>query len=408
MDKLTLSDRCLNVMEIIGNSIVGGMETYVARLLEHLPGDRFKMICVCPFESRFTTRLRELGGEVFITRMADDPAWESIQLLTALTRMQAIDVIHAHLANAHVLAGLVGELTRTPVLATIHARTMSMLDLEAHRLTGTHLSVVCQASYLQALNLGVRSDRLHFIPNGVDGSAFTAEQRSNRLQELLGIPQDTPLIGFVGRLSPEKGPEVFVRAAWIARQSRPDLHFALIGEGPMLERLRTTVSALGQQNFIHFAGIRSDMAEVYASLDLTVVSSYSEGMPLAVMEAMASGLPVVATHAGGVADIVEVGVTGLMRAPADHEGLAQAILILMGQPELRAKMGAAARERVLKNFPLKDGVDKMAALLTALAQAGRTAGDRRMTAVPSVSGLASAKKAAGTQKGLPAGKNLES
>jgi glycosyltransferase involved in cell wall biosynthesis len=311
MDKLTLSDRRLNVMEIIGNSIVGGMETYVARLLEHLPGDRFKMICVCPFESRFTTRLRELGGEVFITRMADDPAWESIQLLTALTRMQAIDVIHAHLANAHVLAGLVGELTRTPVLATIHARTMSMLDLEAHRLTGTHLSVVCQASYLQALNLGVRSDRLHFIPNGVDGSAFTAEQRSNRLQELLGIPQDTPLIGFVGRLSPEKGPEVFVRAAWIARQSRPDLHFALIGEGPMLERLRTTVSALGH-------------------------------------------------------------------------------------------------ERVLKNFPLKDGVDKMAALLTALAQAGRTAGDRRMTAVPSVSGLASAKKAAGTQKGLPAGKNLES
>jgi hypothetical protein len=188
MDKLAQSDRRLNVMEIIGNAIVGGMETYVARLLEHLPGDRFKMVCVCPFESRFTTRLRALGGEVFITRMADDPAWESIHLLTALTRMHAIDVIHAHLANAHMLAGLVGELTRTPTLATIHGRTMSMLDLEAHRLTSTHLSVVCQASYLQALNLGVRRDRLHFIPNGVDGDAFTAEQRSNRLQELLGIP----------------------------------------------------------------------------------------------------------------------------------------------------------------------------------------------------------------------------
>ncbi len=370
MDKLSSSDKPLTVLEVIGNAIVGGMETYVARFIARLPEDRFKVICLCPFESPFTAQLRKQGCEVFIAQMNDDPSWYSIQATTMLVRTQGVDVIHAHMANAHLLSGLVGKLTGTPVLSTIHSRTLSLPDLEVHRLTDTYLSVVSQLAYLQALSVGVKSDRLHFIRNGVDSASFTVRERSSSLHATFGIPATTPLIGFIGRLSPEKGPEVFLRMAWLVAQSVPDVHFVFVGEGPMLDRLRSGADIMGLKDRLHFAGTRHDMPQVYPCLDLAVVSSYSEGMPLALMEAMACGLPVVATHTGGVADVIEVGTTGLMRAPGDHEGLAQAVIKLMTQPELRKAMGQAGRQRIENQFSLDSSVTDMANLLMLLGQSG--------------------------------------
>jgi glycosyltransferase involved in cell wall biosynthesis len=397
MDKLTLSDKPLNVMEVIGNAIVGGMETYVARFISRLPQEHFRVICLCPFESEFTAQLRAQGCQVFIAQMNDDPSWHAIQVATMLVRTHAIDVIHAHMANAHLLAGLAGKLTSTPVLSTIHSRTLSLSDLEVHRLTDTYLSVVSQLAYLQALSVGVKSERLHFIPNGVDSTRFSVREKSAYLHDRLGIPATTPLIGFIGRLSPEKGPEVFLRMAWLVAQKLPDVHFAFIGEGPMLDRLRSAAEDMEFSDRLHFAGTLSDMPKAYASLDLAVMSSYSEGMPLALLEAMACGLAVVATHTGGVADIIEVGTTGLMRAPGDYEGLAQAVVKLMSQPELRQAMGQAARRRAEKHFSLDISVTDMANLLTFLGQSSsRKVGiGYRMASVSDVESPATLKRANG-------------
>ena len=382
MNKMISPTQPINLLEIIGNAVVGGMETYVANLIRRLPPERFRVTCLCPFESRFTAELRELGCKVLIVPITDDPTWESIQVAVTVVRTHAISLIHAHLANAHILAGLTGKITSVPVLATVHGRQMPMLDLEIHRMAETHLSVVCQTAHLHALAMGVRSDRLHLIPNGVDSAAVRSGAKSPWLHALLQLPVETPLVGYVGRLSWEKGPDVFLRMAWAARQTRPDLHFVLVGEGPIMQLMQETSAALGLQGFVHFAGQQSAMAEVYASLDLMVMSSHSEGMPLALLEAMAAGLATVSTRVGGVGEIVVVGTTGLVVNAADHEAMARAVVNLMKQPQLRATMGAAARQRVERHFSLQKTVVSLADLLSSLAQSRENLPERRLGAVP--------------------------
>ena len=117
-----VTDARVHVLEIIGNGIVGGMESVVQRLIERLPLERFAVTAICPFEGPFADRLRALDIEVVVVPIPDDPPWPSVQSTCALVRSLGIDVIHSHLENAHALAGLVGSLTGTPVLATVHGR----------------------------------------------------------------------------------------------------------------------------------------------------------------------------------------------------------------------------------------------------------------------------------------------
>src|SRR5204863_6530638 len=108
-----------------------------------------------PFASPFTDQLRDLGADVFITQVSDEPSWQSIQLASSLIQSRAVDVIQSHLPNAHVLAALAGRLTGRPVLATVHGRALTTLDMEVQRLAATHLAVVCRHSYFQALRRGI-------------------------------------------------------------------------------------------------------------------------------------------------------------------------------------------------------------------------------------------------------------
>ena len=109
----------LNVLQILGNAIVGGMETYVMRLLEKLPRERFHQTVVAPYESAVTERIRALGVDVIALPITMAPEWSSTQIVATLVNAQSIDVIHTHLENAHMLGGLVGRLTNKPVLATV-------------------------------------------------------------------------------------------------------------------------------------------------------------------------------------------------------------------------------------------------------------------------------------------------
>ena len=368
---VTASNRT-HVLEIVGNAIVGGMENCVARLVERLPRERFVVSVLAPFESPFTDGLRALGANVFVTAITEEPSWHSVQLAAALVRSSAVDVIHAHLPNAHVLAGLTGSLTGRPVLATIHGRAATTLDIEVQRAAGTHLGVVCRASWFQALGIGVDARHLHFLPNGVDTERFRPQPlRTGPLRTRFGIAPEVPVIGFVGRLSHEKGPEVFLQMALSVHALRPDAAFVVVGEGPLLASLQAFVARFDLGRVIHFAGMQDDMAAVLNEFDLTVSSSRSEAMPFAVMEAMASGLPVVACKVGGVADLVQHGVTGWIANEGDHEGLATRVVDLLDEPALRRAAGSAARARACERFALGGSIEAVATVLAHLGSQRR-------------------------------------
>jgi glycosyltransferase involved in cell wall biosynthesis len=343
----------IRVLEVAGNAIVGGMERYVYNLARHLPEHRFKITCLTPYESPFTASLRELGSDVYITAMGDDPVWRSIQFTAELVNQLQIDLIHAHLPRAQMLAGLVGKITNIPVVATIHGMDISSLEIGICRLTGSHLTVVCQEAYSQALAVGVPEERLTLIPNGVDTKTFAPSTNRDWLRKKLGISEDAPLVGFVGRLAWEKGPDQFVQMAEYIHRLRPDVHFVIIGEGPMEEEIDDLIKRARMKAYIHRTGLLEKTWEVFSALDVLALPSRVEGMPFAILEAMSCGIPVAAMAVGGVAEIIEVGTTGYLSASGDWAGLGDAVMKTLAEPERRKAMGRAGRNRVETLFDLR-------------------------------------------------------
>lgn len=358
----------VHVLELIGNSIVGGMETYVARLIERLPRERFAVTAVLPNWCALAQQLHDAGTEVLVLPMPDEPSWSSVQAAAAYVRHAGVDVLHAHLPNAHLLAAIVGSLSGPPVLATVHGRQVHMQDLEAHRLAGTHLSLVCRYSHCHALGIGVDPRWLSCIANGVDAEKFHPAPRSGALRDRCSLPADAPLVAFVGRLSPEKGPEVFLRAVQLLGSLVPEAQAVLCGDGPQRASLEAFVAQAGLGHRVHFAGVMQDMPAVYADVDVVASTSHSEALPLSLMEAMACGLPVVATRVGGVPDLIDHGRTGWLQAPRDVEGIAHALARLLRAADERQRMGQRGRERVVAEFGIDRCVQRTGELLERLAR----------------------------------------
>ena len=373
--------RPIRLLEIIGNAIVGGMETYTRNLVAALPRDQFEVTCILPYESAYTASLRELGCKTYITPIHDDPMWRSIEMSVEVIKQHQIDVIHANLANAHTLAGIVGRMTNTPTVATIHSRSLWIQELSVSKVTGMSLITVCQEAFAGALACGIPPENLTMIRNGVDTRRFTPERSGSAFRASIGVAPDTLLIGFVGRLSWEKGPDKFVQVAQRIGLEFPEAHFAMVGEGPVEPELRHMLAANGMGDRVHLAGLRRDVEDIYPAFDLLVQTSRSEAMPLALLEGMASGVPVVAIAVGGVAELVESGTTGLLVSPGDWpgvsspypgdwEGIAAAAIDLLRQPARLRAMRDASRRRAVAQFDLSHSVRETAALFASFVKPG--------------------------------------
>ena len=365
MDAVIPVARRLHVLHVLGNAIVGGMETSVIRLARELPQTSFRMSVLCPFESFVTSELRSAGCHVLIAPVRDDPSWEAAQAAAAYVQDEHVDVVHAHLANAHVLGAVVSSLTQRPCLATIHGRSLTMLDLEAHRLADTmHMCVVCNVAYSHARTLGVARDRLYLIPNGVP---FADAKATVDVRDVLGVASDVPVVGFVGRLSPEKSPEAFLRMAWLVAHQHPTVTFAIIGNGILRGELQQMARAFDIADRVRFLGERHDVRGLLSSLTLLALTSRAEGMPLALMEAMAEGIPVVATAVGGVPELVEHDRSGLLVGPGDITQMAEYVVALLDDAQRRRALGEYAQSRAEKLWSQHTSASQLARLYRKLA-----------------------------------------
>lgn len=390
-----VSTRRTHVLIILGNAIVGGMEMSVKRLIARLPRDAHAVSCLCPCEGALADDLRGHGCDVHIVPIDGEPSWRTVHYGALLVRTAGVDVIHAHLANAHVLGGLIGHLAGVPVLAHVHGRGVDMADVEVHRLVDSHVCVVSRSAYYQALGAGIRRDRLHCVSNGVDLDEFAPRDRHDAVRAAVGLSARDTVIGFVGRLSPEKGPDVFLRAAAIASNTLPALRFVMLGEGPMRSDLDTLARRLGVAHSVRFAGLQDDLANWYPSLDVVVSTSWTEGLPLALMEAMACERPVIATRVGGVAELIAHGVTGLLCPAGDASPIAQAMVRLATSAEQRRALGHAARRHVAKHHDVRRVVDDIARLYATVAHAHVDPRvDRRFNPLSTVNGAAHGRSSA--------------
>lgn len=190
-----------------------------------------------------------------------------------------------------------------------------------------------------------------YVLNGINTQAFNnITNKKENLRRDLGLPITGQVVLHVGRFSQQKNHAVLIRSFHLLKQSRPDIHLWLVGEGRLRQSYERLVGELGLMDSVHFLGVRTDIPRIMAAADIFALSSDWEGIPLVVMEAMASGLPVVATSVGGVPELITPGVTGLLVPPGHPGKIAEAILRLLDDDGLRLAIGRASQKIARANF----------------------------------------------------------
>lgn len=368
MESLQTEPASLRVLEVVGNAIVGGVERHVQLLVQGLAEQGFSMRALCPFESPFTSALRASGCPVQIAMVEQSLEWRSLLAASETIRRQKVDLVHTHLFNATLLGAVAGALAGVPVVATIHGNTVLAEEVAVARLTGAHLVTVCSAAYGMVLSLGLGEDQVSLIPNAVDSRRYSPERDGQAFRESIGVPEGAPLVGMVSRLSSEKGPDLFVQAASVVAAARPDVHLVLVGDGPMRADLERQIEGLNLSSRFHLAGTVADTSQVYPALDVVCLPSRMEGIPLTLLEAMASARPVVATSVGGIPELVEMGETGWLVAQGDMKAMAEKTLWLLDNPEQAVAMGRAGRRRVEESFDVRGQLARTAGLFRRLVE----------------------------------------
>jgi glycosyltransferase involved in cell wall biosynthesis len=209
--------------------------------------------------------------------------------------------------------------------------------------------------------IGADRSKVEVIYNAVDWSQLETSLSRDEMRASLGIPAAAPVAGIVGRLTEQKAHRVLFEAM-ARRSSLSNLHLVVTGDGELRDELRRRVESLGLSPRVHFTGIRRDVGNVLAALDMFVMPSLWEGLPLALVHAMGAGLPVVASAVAGVPEVVQHGQTGMLVQPGDVDGLAAALERLVHDPAERSRLGLAARDYVRPRF----GVDGFVGSTTAL------------------------------------------
>jgi glycosyltransferase involved in cell wall biosynthesis len=281
--------------------------------------------------------------------------------------------------GSNIWGTVLGRLTRVPVIVA-HEHTWSyegrplrrVLDRELIARGASVFLAVSREDRRRMIEVeGISPDDVRFLPIGIPP---LPEPSGRDVRAELGIGVDAPVVGTVCELRPQKALEVLVEAADLLRERVPGLRVLIVGDGPERERLEELVRRRGLDSVVTFPGLRRDVSDLLAAFDLCVCCSDYEGSPLAVMEYMAAGKPVVATRVGGVPDLVEDGVNGLLVGPRDPVALAEAVAELLVDPVRRQEMGERGRQRQRREFDLDATVRRLEDLYEALVLAHRPDG----------------------------------
>jgi sugar transferase (PEP-CTERM/EpsH1 system associated) len=348
----------LAVEMVLPSLEIGGMETMVATLAQALTaqGHRVGVTCLQQ-EGELAQEVRRAGIPVALVPCPGSaPLVQPHPGLRNHFAARAPDVVHAHngvWAKAALAARAAGV---RAVIHTAHGFTSDepwfgdALRWWAGLRTDRVAAVSAPLREHLVRKARIPASRVVTIINGIDTTRFAPHGRSGILREALGIGPDIPLVGCVARLDPVKNLPLLLDAMTLLVRHVPDARLALVGDGPLRESLREQAKALGLDSRIVLAGKFPDTAPVYRDLDVFALPSVSEGTSISVLEAMASGTPVVATAVGGTPWLLGGGACGTLVPSGDGRALAEAIRSLLADPIGRRRMAQAARERVLEEF----------------------------------------------------------
>jgi glycosyltransferase involved in cell wall biosynthesis len=351
----------MHVVHLMASPFFGGPERQVVGLARSLPADyrtTFLSFAERGLSQAFLDKAREHGfAAIQLGENAPHFCRAAAEIADHLRRLRA-DVLCCNGYKPDVIGYLAARRAGVPVVSISHGWTGITWKVRVNELLDRVVlhgmdCVVC-VSAAQAAKVRrafVPARRVVVIRNGIFTEPFdnVDPQYRQRLRDFFPW-QPALIVGAAGRLSPEKGFDQFVDAAALVCQARRDGGFILFGDGPLRTQLQEQITARQLQDRFILAGFRTDVERFLPHLDLAVLSSHTEGLPVAVLEAMAARLPVVATAVGGTPEVIEDGVTGHLVRPGDVTGLARRIADVLGDETQRRLMGDRGRRRVEDHF----------------------------------------------------------
>lgn len=363
------------VLQLIETSGPGGAEKILVNLVGQLSKGRYHPIVCLRKEGWLSDQLREHRFETLIVPQDGYINSRWFGQLRGIIRVEQIDVIHAHEFAMNSYGSILSGLTGVPVITTVHGKSYYHEKWRrriAYRLIARWSKMVAVSEDIRNFlitRVGIKADQVMTIRNGIDVNAYIAPVDEDGAPEK---ERQEYVIGAVGSLYPVKGHTYLLKALAIVLKTHPDVVCKIAGQGHLLPRLQAEAADLGIGNQVAFLGLRDDIPQFLQSIDVFVLPSLSEGLPLSVLEAMAAGKPVIATNVGGVSEVVQDQRTGFLVPPKDPEAMANRILRVMADQAMAERLGRAGREKVERDFSLDTMTQQYEALYEeALLERGK-------------------------------------
>lgn len=351
--------RPVRVLYLIVDLTVGGAEDHLLSLARNLDKARFLPVVCCigrkgPIGAEIEAtgvRVEELGN---LRKGGFDR--EIVPLLRALIRRERIDLVHAHMYHANLYGRLAAFREGVPAVISVHN---TYVRPKIHRRV-VNKWLARRTPFILAGSEAIRDDivkydgvppgKIHVIPYGVDAEKFHCALSREEAREKLGLPGDRFLVGTVGRLEEQKGQKYLIDAAGRLRREGREATLLIVGSGREGDRLREQAGREGVGDVVLFLGTRRDLPELFRAMDVFAFPSLWEGFPIALLSAMAAGLPVIVTPVGGVPEVVKDGINGLIVPAGDPVALAAAIWRVHEDPVGASVLGGAAEATIRNRY----------------------------------------------------------
>ena len=384
----------IRVTRIIARLNIGGPAVHIANLMAGLDPERF--------ESRLVTGRPGPGegdmGYLFKQEDFVPPVvlptlgrslhplrdLQTVLKLVPILRRQRPHIVETHTAKAGFVGRVAARLAGVPVVlhvfhghvfygyfGTLQTRAFIGIERFLARWTDRVITISpAQCRDIAHIYHIAPPDKVVVVPLGLELRPFVAASpaRCSAGRIALGVPQDVPLVGYVGRLTPVKNPTLFSFVAQRVLESVPEARFVVVGDGELRADVERQIASLGLSERIALAGWQREMPPIYAALDALVLPSLNEGTSVTAIEAMAAGVPVVATAVGGMPDLVADGRTGLLAPSGDVEALARRVVQVLREPQWARTLALAGQESVLARFGVGRLVSDMESLYTSVLE----------------------------------------
>ncbi|MGB4504743.1 MAG: glycosyltransferase family 4 protein [Syntrophaceticus sp.] len=372
-----------NVLHVV-RPAQGGMKKHLVTLFEGLEKEGFALYLAAPASSDLTVVLRPFTRKTFMIQFDENnnplQNWRAICSLAQIIRNEKIDLVHTHGVRAGMIGQTAALLARCrKVLATIHnmhnttlpfANVLRILQSSLMRLAVSHTITVSETlKYELERHMWIPQEKTTVIYNGIDSDLFLSSAGISRAA--VGIPEDVPVIGTVARLEPAKGIKYLLEAAYLIDKEYGPVYFLIVGDGPDRESLQQQARMLGIEEKVIFYGFSSDIPSLLPVFDIAAIPSLREGMSIFCLEALAAGLPVVASAVGGLTEIISPEKTGFLVPPGDPQALAETLLLLLHNREMAVSLGSKGKEMVVQYFTCSRMIEKTKEIYTMVLREGQ-------------------------------------